>query len=78
MLSSGHSVVIHRQAAVAGSFYPADTDTLEGAVKNYIEGKTATKKNSPVRAIIVPHAGYIFSGSVAGSAYAYVADWQKI
>lgn len=68
---------IHRQASVAGTFYPADPAGLRNAVKGYIAGKAAAGSGTHVRAIITPHAGYSFSGPVAGSAFAYVSDWEK-
>jgi AmmeMemoRadiSam system protein B len=54
-----------REAAVAGLFYPADPRELREAVRAYL-GKPA---GSPPKALIVPHAGYVYSGPVAGSGY---------
>ena len=57
-----------RPAAVAGYFYPANSGDLRTAVETYV---TASPKASRMpKALIVPHAGYIYSGSVAGHAYA--------
>lgn len=63
-----------RPAAVAGAFYPGDPVTLAREVEEFVRraappgaGETAPK------AIIAPHAGYMYSGPVAGSAYARVA-----
>ncbi len=57
-----------RRAAVAGSFYPADPQELRAAVQGYLE--KAEGKEQPVpKAIIAPHAGYIYSGPVAATAY---------
>jgi AmmeMemoRadiSam system protein B len=57
-----------RQAAVAGMFYPGSAAALESEVRGYLrDAKSAG--HSPV-AIIAPHAGYVYSGPVAGSAYA--------
>jgi AmmeMemoRadiSam system protein B/AmmeMemoRadiSam system protein A len=59
-----------RQPAVAGTFYPADADELEKSV--------AANLNSPLawdidaKALVVPHAGHVYSGAIAGSAYASV------
>ncbi len=77
MLLSGKTGKTNRQAAVAGSFYPAGHDFLVKEVKDYTDGKVSAKQDCNVRAIIAPHAGYVFSGSIAGSAYAYVTDWHK-
>lgn len=57
-----------RHPAVAGLFYPANPDELRAVVKNYLEEAQST--NQTPKAIIAPHAGYIYSGPVAASAYA--------
>ncbi len=57
-----------RQPAVAGMFYPSDPGELEEAVGDYLAA-AATDGPAP-KAIIAPHAGYIYSGPVAASAYA--------
>ena len=56
-----------RQAAVAGMFYPGNPWELESTVDNFI-ASAETAQVSP-RALIVPHAGYIYSGPVAATAY---------
>ncbi len=63
-----------RQPAVAGTFYPANTHRLQEMVQGFIE--TAVSPPTPLvtpKAIIAPHAGYIYSGPIAGSAYVQVA-----
>lgn len=57
-----------RQPAFAGSFYPSDPGQLKARVDEYLHGVEPAQR-SP-KAIIVPHAGYIYSGAVAASAYA--------
>ena len=58
-----------RDPAVAGMFYPAEPEKL----RRMIEGFLATAKPGPhPKAIISPHAGYIYSGPVAASAYARI------
>jgi hypothetical protein len=60
-----------RPPAVAGTFYPADPETLERAVRKHLaEGETAAAKAPAPKALIAPHAGYVYSGPIAGSAYA--------
>ena len=54
--------------AFAGQFYPGDKLELEKALKTLFE-EAEPKKVNNVIAIIAPHAGYVFSGSVAASAY---------
>ncbi len=56
-----------RQPAVAGSFYPADAAVLQMDVRELLD--TAKVSNLTPKALIVPHAGYIYSGPVAASAY---------
>jgi AmmeMemoRadiSam system protein B/AmmeMemoRadiSam system protein A len=58
-----------RQPAVAGSFYPADAKALRSELTGFFEGVEDKTTDDHIAAIIVPHAGYIFSGSVAASAW---------
>jgi AmmeMemoRadiSam system protein B len=63
-----------RPAAVAGSFYPEDPGELAAAVRGYLERVPLPQEETPwPKAVIVPHAGYIYSGPVAASAYARLA-----
>ncbi|WP_428604777.1 AmmeMemoRadiSam system protein B [Sedimenticola sp.] len=55
--------------AVAGLFYPAEAETLRQQVKGYIAA-AQTLSPTPPKALIAPHAGYIYSGPIAGTAYA--------
>ncbi len=61
-----------RQPAVAGTFYPARPDELRQMVNEFVDTAVAAPHplSSPPKAIIAPHAGYIYSGPVAGAAYA--------
>lgn len=60
-----------RPAAVAGYFYPGDPRTLADTIQGLL---ASAKSQGPApKAIIAPHAGYIYSGAVAASAYARVA-----
>lgn len=59
-----------RPAAVAGSFYPADPATLDRLVQRCLADAVAPPANAPVpRALVVPHAGLVYSGPIAASAY---------
>jgi MEMO1 family protein len=62
-----------RPAAVAGSFYPADPVRLREMVHGYLETATEFDEVTVPKAIIAPHAGYVYSGPIAGSAYVPVA-----
>lgn len=61
-----------RPAAVAGLFYPGSTTALAGDVRRYCDAVPAHRGPLP-KAIVVPHAGYVYSGPVAASAYARLA-----
>ena len=53
-----------RHPAVAGRFYPADPETLRKDVEIYLH---STQPKSSALGCVVPHAGYIYSGHVAGA-----------
>ncbi len=57
-----------RPAAVAGLFYPADPEPLRQQIQSWL-AQAAGSGPAP-KAIIVPHAGYVYSGEVAAQAYA--------
>jgi AmmeMemoRadiSam system protein B len=57
-----------RPPAVAGRFYPDDPERLCAAVDSFLAGGREEEKIR-ARACLVPHAGYVYSGSVAGEVY---------
>ena len=59
---------MNRQPAVAGTFYPANPQQLHQMLNRYLNDAQSDAKVP--KAIIAPHAGYIYSGPVAASAYA--------
>lgn len=59
-----------RRPAVAGAFYPADPRALNTMIGDLLNGAVPLEKVHWPKAIIVPHAGYIYSGPIAASAYA--------
>jgi AmmeMemoRadiSam system protein B/AmmeMemoRadiSam system protein A len=59
-----------RPPAVAGAFYPGNARELEKDVRDYLQGGGAQQMPA---AVIVPHAGYVFSGPTAGKAFAALA-----
>jgi AmmeMemoRadiSam system protein B len=61
-----------RRAAVAGSWYPATAGALRLAVRQYLAAAPRVT-GADVRALIVPHAGLVYSGPVGAFAYAAVA-----
>jgi AmmeMemoRadiSam system protein B/AmmeMemoRadiSam system protein A len=58
-----------REPAVAGSFYPADPGELQRMVDTFLAGGKKGPLPGTLRALVVPHAGYVFSGGVAASGY---------
>ncbi len=63
-----------RRPAVAGTFYPADAPGLRTAIDDAFAGAEPMPDQAPVpRALIVPHAGYVYSGAIAASAYQWIA-----
>jgi MEMO1 family protein len=54
-----------RPPAVAGQFYDADPIKLKAGIEGLLEGLPKTKGASLVRAVILPHAGYVYSGPTA-------------
>jgi AmmeMemoRadiSam system protein B/AmmeMemoRadiSam system protein A len=59
-----------RPAAVAGSFYPADPKELAAMVDGFVAQANVSASKGRVIALVAPHAGYPFSGGVAGHSYA--------
>ena len=59
-----------RKSIVSGQFYPDDKKELEKKVREYL-GK---KKKQDIKACIVPHAGYVFSGKLAGEVLGRIED----
>jgi len=57
-----------RPAAVAGFFYPDDPSELSTTVEQLLNN--VVRPGKPAKALIVPHAGYIYSGPTAARAYA--------
>lgn len=71
-IGQGQKEQIIRQPAVAGSFYPADAIQLRAQLGNFFRSFATQKTQDNIAGIIVPHAGYVFSGEVAASAYARI------
>lgn len=70
-----------RPAAVAGMFYPGDARTLADAVGTMlgaVSQKLTFAQLAQPKALIAPHAGYIYSGPIAASAYALLAPYAQV
>jgi len=60
-----------KQANVAGRFYPSDPERLLRWLVHYISSKKSPeKRRGKLTGLIIPHAGYEYSGAIAGKAYA--------
>ncbi len=70
-----------RPPAVAGTFYPAEAGTLSSAVAGLVATASAALPQqadaAPPKALIVPHAGYIYSGAMAARAFIQLAPWRQ-
>jgi MEMO1 family protein len=60
-----------RHPAVAGRFYPSDRNTLLKGVRSYLAP-------APALGCIAPHAGYVYSGAIAGAVFAQIDLPQRI
>jgi AmmeMemoRadiSam system protein B len=61
-----------RRSAVAGQFYSADPRRLRSDIMELLTKVPASSSTSP-KALIAPHAGYVYSGRVAAAAFATIA-----
>jgi AmmeMemoRadiSam system protein B len=66
-----------RSPAVAGHFYPQDDRVLRTQIAEMLSTAVPLETVPGPKAIIVPHAGYIYSGPVAASAYAVLAPLRS-
>jgi AmmeMemoRadiSam system protein B len=65
-----------RPAAVAGLFYPQEPQHLAVTVESLLD-RTPSKPGAVPKALIVPHAGYAYSGPVAARAYGTIAETAR-
>ncbi|MBI5326576.1 MAG: AmmeMemoRadiSam system protein B [Ignavibacteriae bacterium] len=61
--------ITHRPPTVAGAFYPADADTIKKWINEYLSADEPLLVEGDIIGLVVPHAGYVYSGWVAGKAY---------
>jgi hypothetical protein len=66
-MNSTHAV---RQSAVAGTFYPGSKDQLEAEIGMLMRSAAPQQETGTLVGLIVPHAGYVYSGITAAKAYA--------
>jgi hypothetical protein len=65
-----------RPSPIAGQWYPGDPKRLSASVDRYIHEATLPQLNGEVVAIISPHAGHMYSGPVAGYAFAALKGYK--
>jgi len=66
-----------RRPAVAGMFYPEDAKELQTMLRGFLGTLDTTAGEAP-KAIIAPHAGYIYSGPIAATAYHVLARARAV
>jgi AmmeMemoRadiSam system protein B/AmmeMemoRadiSam system protein A len=63
-------MTVVREPAVAGRFYPTDPEELRATIRSFLAKASPSRTaDSLPKAIIAPHAGYVYSGPIAASAY---------
>jgi AmmeMemoRadiSam system protein B len=67
-----------RLPAAAGSFYPSDPAELSALISKLTEIENGASLPVQVKACLVPHAGYVYSGRVAGSVFSRIRIPKKI
>ena len=58
-----------KKMAAAGTFYPADAQTLNQNLEKYLNEAEKVALTNPLRILVAPHAGIIYSGRTAAAAY---------
>ena len=71
------SIGLVRRPAVAGRFYPRNPDELRAEVEAYLTQPGRAREPVPAIGCIAPHAGYMFSGHVAGAVFAQIDVPQR-
>jgi hypothetical protein len=67
-----------RPAAVAGAFYPANSGQLEADVRGYLSAIERVRPDLRPTILVVPHAGYVYSGPIAATGYRSLEDRDDI
>ena len=70
-------MTVIREAAVAGQFYPGNAIELGAEIRVFFEAVQAAEGPAP-KALIVPHAGYVYSGPIAATAYARLCPYRGL
>lgn len=72
----GKRVLIKRHQIAAGTFYSDDSQILGKMIHGFLDNATVEKHHSPIKAIIVPHAGYVYSGPIAAYAFKLIENYS--
>jgi len=76
-LAPGLARDLVRPSALAGTWYPEDPQALEQTVDGLLaDAAPATPPEGGIRALVVPHAGYAYSGRIAAAAFALIRGGQ--
>lgn len=72
-----HPPLGHRPAAVSGRFYPASPGALREQVLAWLTASAPSPGSQPPKLIVVPHAGYVYSGAMAARGHALLAPFRE-
>lgn len=64
------------RSPLTGQFYPGNASQLSTTIQLYLD-EAQTQQGPAPKALIVPHAGYVYSGSVAATAYARLRPYRR-
>ncbi len=67
---------ILREPVVAGSFYPANASQLSTMIDQFLDLAKNRRSQKPPKAVISPHAGYIYSGAIAASVFVTIDQFR--
>jgi AmmeMemoRadiSam system protein B len=65
-----------RNPQFAGTFYPDDPQALKAMIEEFLHQASVEKSNNQLKAIIVPHAGYIYSGPIASYGFKILENYE--
>jgi AmmeMemoRadiSam system protein B len=66
-----------RKSSVAGAFYPANREDLRGIIEKLLSRSYGIAKTGAIIGVVVPHAGYIYSGYTASFAYNLIRNDER-
>ncbi len=66
-----------RKPVFAGTWYPSEETELNALIEEYLNNSEQLEINGKIKAIIVPHAGYVYSGQIAATAFKQLKENYK-